>query len=148
MPPAWNTRMAILDEPKFFKIVKRKLNICVQIKHFTRFFKKLKINKKKTNSGRVIFDRRRASVRRPSWSSKFFLHFCRPNTRALCTQVTLSGLRPLLLSERARNYLGAIVALMNNYVVKNNICSSRNWINIYVTLTCWAWLEITQRDIE
>ena len=35
-------------------------------------------------------------VRRPSWSSKCFLHFCRPNTRALCTQVALSGLRPFL----------------------------------------------------
>ena len=38
----------------------------------------------------VIFDRPSSS----SWSSKFFLHFCRPNTRALCTQVATPGLRP------------------------------------------------------
>ena len=88
----------------FSKLLKA-ITICIQIKHFTRFFKKLKINKKKKNSGipiwdRVIFDRP-SVVRRLSWSSKFFLHFCRPNTRALCTHVALLlaplngiGLRP------------------------------------------------------
>ena len=29
-----------------------------------------------------------------SWSSKFFLHFCRPNTRALCKKINWLGLRP------------------------------------------------------
>ena len=59
-----------------------------------------KLTKKKKNSGEspyeIVSFLTVVVVVRPSWSSKFFLHFCRPNTRALCTQVALAGLRPFV----------------------------------------------------
>ena len=122
--------------------------ICVQIKHFTKFFKKLKINKKKEKFGgipiwdRVIFDRRR-----PSWSSKFFSSLLSSQYPSALHTGHTSGPSALHFSpERARpsaslrsekSYthlkLKGLVRAFLSYLANVTICLSRcfkSWIEL------------------